>query len=58
MKLKYMRERAGLTQEDVAKHLKVSQPTVSMWEKEKNGPKRQMLPAIAELYNCEINELF
>ena len=58
MNLAKKRKEAGLTQVEAAKKLNVGQSTISMWEKERNGPKSKMLPAIAKVYNCKIEELY
>ena len=54
---KYYRLMAGLRQAEVAECLGVSQTTVSMWETGENHPRAELLPKIAALYNCTIDEL-
>lgn len=56
--IRFARLKAGLTQEEVAKHLGVRQATISWWESGRGFPKAQKLPAIARLYGCSIDELF
>ena len=56
--IKRLRIQAKLTQEDVAKALNIRQSTVSMWENGKNVPRSEMLPKIARLFDCTIDELF
>ena len=56
--LKELRKRSGLSQADVACALGVLQSTVSMWETGDNAPRAAMLPKLAELYHCNINDLF
>lgn len=56
--LRSARLKAGLTQEEVAKHLGVRQATISWWESGRGFPKAQKPPAIARLYGCTIDELF
>lgn len=56
--LKELRNRAGLSQSDVAAALNIKQTTVSMWESGDNKPRAALLPAIAQLYGCTIDELF
>ena len=56
--IRFARLKAGLTQEEVAKHLGVRQATISWWESGRGFPKAQKLPALARLYGCTIDELF
>lgn len=51
------REKSGLTQKEVAEKLRVDQSSVSWWETGKNNPRASLLPAIATLYGCTIDEL-
>jgi transcriptional regulator with XRE-family HTH domain len=52
-----MRELSGLFQREVNEMLGVKQTTVSMWEIGENVPRVELLPKIAGLYNCSIDEL-
>ena len=52
-----LRKRAGLEQSDVAKCINVTQGAVSMWECGKNFPQAELLPKIAALYGCTVDEL-
>lgn len=45
-----MRERSGLTQEQVANHLNVTRGAVGHWERGKNQPPYDVLIKIAQLY--------
>ena len=56
--IRFARLKAGLTQEEVARHLGVRQATISWWESGRGFPKAQKLPAIARLYGCSIDDLF
>lgn len=51
------RKRAGLTQHEVALSLGISDASVCQWETGKTLPRTQLLPQIAALYNCSIDEL-
>ena len=51
------RMKCGMTQEAVGKALGVSDAAVSMWETGKFSPRAKLLPKIAELYGCTIDEL-
>lgn len=46
-----MRERSGLTQEQVAKYLNVTRGAVGHWERGKNQPPYDILVKLAQLYN-------
>ncbi len=52
------RKNIGLTQEELAKALGVSIQAVSKWENAKNAPDITLLPVMAELFGCYIDELF
>jgi len=51
------RTKAGLRQVDVAERLGIAQGTVSMWEQGHNNPRTELLPRIAAIYNCTIDDL-
>ena len=51
------REKMGFLQKDVAKFLGVSQPAMSLWETGDSMPHPKMLPMIADLYECTVDEL-
>ena len=51
------RKRANITQQEVAKALDVDQSSVSLWERGINLPRASLLPQLAKLYNCTIDEL-
>ena len=57
MGFKKAREAAGLTQQELATELGVDQSTVCLWETGKTQPRVKLLPKIAELLGCSINEL-
>lgn len=50
-RLREMRERSGLTQQDVARLLNVTRGAVGHWERGKNEPSFEMLRDLARLYN-------
>lgn len=56
--IKMRREAAGLTQAQFAKSLGVSRTAVAMWETAGAHPRTEMLPRIAELLRCTIDDLF
>lgn len=56
-KLKACRERASLTQQELADILKVDRSAISKWETGEFLPRAEKLPAIAEALGCTIDEL-
>ena len=58
MKLKEKRLSQKLTQDDVAEAIGVQRSTVAMWESGKSVPRTELLPKIAKLYSCTVDELF
>ena len=52
------RVNAKLTQEDVAKSLKVSKKTVINWEKGAVTPSFAILDTLSRLYNMPLNYIF
>lgn len=56
-RIREARKSAKLTQQELARKLGVSRTTVTMWETEKNTPPTRMLPAIAEIMGCSVDEL-
>ena len=55
--LAILRKSKGLTQQEVADHLGVSNKTISSWETGTSCPDISMLPAIAELFEVSCDEL-
>lgn len=51
------RKKAGFSQKEVAEKLNVSDAAVCMWETGKTSPRAALLPLIADLYHCSIDEL-
>ncbi len=51
------RNKAGLSQRDVAENIGISDAAVSMWETGKTSPRASLLPTIARLYGCTVDEL-
>ena len=52
-----MRKRAKLTQDSVAEFLHVTGASVCQWEKGITLPRATLLPQIAKLYSCTVDEL-
>lgn len=57
MNIKKAREKAGLTQQDLANELGVGQSTVAMWETQNSLPRTDKLPMLAKILGCTIDEL-
>ncbi|MCI8553676.1 MAG: helix-turn-helix transcriptional regulator [Clostridiales bacterium] len=57
-KLAELRRARAMTQEEAAEKLGVSPQAVSKWENEASCPDILLLPALAELYEVTIDELF
>ena len=57
MNIKKAREKAGLTQQDLADELGVGQSTVAMWETQKSLPRTDKLPELSKILGCTIDEL-
>lgn len=58
MRIKELRENAGIRQKDLAEQLGVVQACVANWENEVYLPRTRQLPALASALGCSINELF
>lgn len=56
--IKKLRAAKSLTQNGLAERLKINQSTVAMWETGKSMPNAALLPKIAEILGCTIDELF
>ena len=57
-RIAYLRQRAGLTQNDVAGVCNVTVQAVSKWERGLSCPDALMLERIAKALSVEIQELF
>ena len=58
MNLKELRERAGLTQLQIAQCLGVDPGAVCRWESGKTMPRSAKLPELAKLLRCSIDALY
>ena len=56
--LKYYRRRSGMTQGQLADALGVQRATVAMWENGKSWPSAALLPQMADLLLCSIDDLY
>jgi len=57
MTIKAAREKAGLTQEQVAERIGVTQPTYAGWETGKRNPKQETLKKIAAAIGIDVSQL-
>ena len=58
LKIKFLREKAGLKQHELASKLGIGQSTVAMWESGKANPTVDKLPELARILGCAISDLF
>ena len=56
-KIRQLRKEKNWTQENLAKKLKVLQPHVNRWEKNKCAPSLEALKKLSELFNISIDNL-
>lgn len=57
MQIKKLRESKKMTQTQVAEALQVSRATVAMWETQRSVPRSTLLPRLANLFSCSVDEL-
>lgn len=57
-RLKKLRKKAGLTQEQLAEKINIHETTVRRWENKGNIPNGALLPRISEALGVSENELF
>lgn len=58
MRIRELREHAGLTQDQIAAHMGVDQTAVHRWELGKAMPRAAKLPELAALLHCSIDQLY
>ncbi len=58
MKIRELREAAGLTQADVVRAFGVDAAAVARWESGKAMPRADKLPKLAEMFDCTIDALY
>lgn len=52
-----LRKASGMTQQELADRLSVSNKAVSRWERDENAPDLSLIPAIAEIFGVSCDEL-
>ena len=57
-KLRQLREKARMSQTDLAEILGISQVAVSKWELGQSMPRVSMLPRIAKVLRCKVADFF
>lgn len=57
-RIKELRRTKGISQDELAHVLGVTQQTVAKWESGRTYPRARQIPAIASALNCSINDLF
>lgn len=58
MELKVIREKRGMTQQQLADAIGVVRSAVANWESGLSTPKVQQLPALSDVLGCSIDQLF
>lgn len=56
--IRIQREKRGMTQDALAQRLKTDRSTIAKWESINRYPRCKLLPAIAEVLGCTIDDLF
>lgn len=55
---KYLREKAHLTQDKIAKVLNISHQSISKWENGKSLPTIEYCVPLTKILNCTLDDLF
>ena len=56
-KIKVFRKKCNMNQSDLEKKLNLSRTTITKWETGKTYPRIQMLPQIAKILKCTVQDL-
>jgi len=56
--IRHLRQRRGITQEELARHLDITAQAVSKWETNAAAPDIALLPALSAYFGVSIDELF
>lgn len=57
-KIKELRKKLNMTQQELAEEIGVTQSAIAMWENEKALPFTDKLPLLAKALECEITDFF
>lgn len=57
MGIKTVRTSAGISQEQLAAKLSIERSTVAKWETGKSLPRAELLPKLADILGCTVDEL-
>ena len=55
--MRAMREKKDMSQQAVALEIGVERSTVAKWESGKSRPRAELLPKLAKLFGCSVEEL-
>ncbi len=55
--IRAIRKSRNMTQEELALRLNVSRTAVTMWETNQSSPRAELLPKLAEVLGCTVDEL-
>ncbi len=58
MRIKELREQAGISSSMLANQMKLAPSTVCRWENGENIPTSDKLPELADILGCSIDDLF
>ncbi len=53
----YLRKESGLTQDELAERLQISSQAISKWENGHTMPEITLLPKLAKIFNCTIDDI-
>lgn len=56
--IKILREKAGMTQKQLGRLLGLGQSAIAMWENGERRPRAEMLPELAKVLSCTIDQLY
>ena len=57
MNISVAREKRGITQAELADSLCVTQGAISQWETGRSFPRAELLPKLADILGCTVDEL-
>lgn len=58
MLIKPIRQAKGMTQEELARAMGVKRTAVAMWETGASAPRVSMIPKLAAVLECTVDDLF